>query len=108
MWECVTEAVGGIKQLRISQLSPPVSPALGRDAPNHFISGTLTIIPEGSIAALTEKDWEVMLPYLEENERLFNISMEGLLTVNGELWAFNEVYRKVEATELNVLSKTSY
>jgi glutamate synthase domain-containing protein 1/glutamate synthase domain-containing protein 3 len=62
----------------------------------------------GKFAELTEKDWEVILPYLKENERLFGISMDDLLNVNGEILAFTEVYRKVEAVELKVLSKTSY
>jgi hypothetical protein len=62
----------------------------------------------GRFAELTEKDWAVMLPYLKENERLFNISIDDLLTVNGELLAFNKAYRKVEAVELKVLSKTGY
>lgn len=62
----------------------------------------------GRFAVLTEKDWEIILPYLKENEKLFNISIDYLLTVNGELLSFNQVYRKVEAIELKVLSKTSY
>jgi glutamate synthase domain-containing protein 1/glutamate synthase domain-containing protein 3 len=62
----------------------------------------------GRFAELTEKDWAVMLPYLKENERLFGISIDDLLTVNGELLAFNKAYRKVEAVELKVLSKSSY
>jgi glutamate synthase domain-containing protein 1/glutamate synthase domain-containing protein 3 len=62
----------------------------------------------GKFAELTEKDWEVILPYLKENERLFGISMDDLLSVNGEILAFSKVYRKVEAVELKVLSKASY
>jgi glutamate synthase domain-containing protein 1/glutamate synthase domain-containing protein 3 len=62
----------------------------------------------GRFAVLTEKDWEIILPYLKENEKLFNISIDYLLTVNGELLSFNQVYRKIEAIELKVLSKTSY
>ena len=37
----------------------------------------------GKFAALTEEDWELILPYLEENERLFGITIDDLLTVNG-------------------------
>jgi glutamate synthase domain-containing protein 3 len=62
----------------------------------------------GKFAELTEKDWEVILPYLKENGRLFGISMDDLLSVNGEILDFTEVYRKVEAVELKVLSKASY
>jgi len=62
----------------------------------------------GKFAEVTEKDWEIILPYLNENERLFNIAIDNLLTVNGKLLPFNQIYRKVEATELKALSKTSY
>ncbi len=59
----------------------------------------------GRLTELTEKDWELILPYLEENERLFNIPVKRLLSPNGELRSFNQVYRKVEAVELKVLQK---
>ncbi|MFB0566148.1 MAG: glutamate synthase [Candidatus Aminicenantaceae bacterium] len=62
----------------------------------------------GRLAKITEKDWELILPYLEENERLFNIPIKHLLTVNRKHLPFNQVYRKVEAIELKVLSKTGY
>jgi len=59
----------------------------------------------GRFVELTEKDWELILPYLKENERLFNISVKRLLSPNSEIRSFNQVYRKVEAVELKVLSK---
>jgi len=50
----------------------------------------------GEIAPLAERDWELILPHLEENERLFGISVEAdLLRVGGEKKAPGEVYRKV-------------
>jgi glutamate synthase domain-containing protein 1/glutamate synthase domain-containing protein 3 len=50
----------------------------------------------GEIVPLTEKDWELMLPYLKENERLFGISVENdLLQVDGRQESPLEVYRKV-------------
>jgi glutamate synthase domain-containing protein 3 len=50
----------------------------------------------GEIVSLEEKDWELILPCLKENERLFGISIESdLLTVNGERKPPQEVYRKV-------------
>ena len=39
----------------------------------------------GVIQPLDEKDWELILPYLEENERLFNIKIDDLLTVDGKM-----------------------
>jgi hypothetical protein len=50
----------------------------------------------GEIVPLTEKDWELILPYLKENERLFGIAVEkDLLRVNGRQGSPLEVYRKV-------------
>ena len=61
----------------------------------------------GEFAPLTERDWRLILPYLEENERLFGISVaRDLLTVNGEKRRPEEVYRKVRAVKLSVLSST--
>ena len=60
----------------------------------------------GVFNELTEDDWRLVLPYLEENERLFGISIEDdLLTVDGEKKSFKEVYRKVQAVKLTVLAK---
>jgi glutamate synthase domain-containing protein 3 len=49
----------------------------------------------GQFVQLTDADWELILPYLEENERLFDISVEDLLTVDGRRCEPTEVYRKV-------------
>ena len=43
----------------------------------------------------TEKDWELILPYLTENENLFGIKIDDLLTVNGKKLNPIKVYRKV-------------
>jgi glutamate synthase domain-containing protein 1/glutamate synthase domain-containing protein 3 len=62
----------------------------------------------GEFVALSPEDWELILPYLKENERLFGISIENdLLTVNGHKKAYTEVYRKVQAVTLDVLAKES-
>ena len=50
----------------------------------------------GEIVPLDEKDWELIQPFLQENEQLFGISIEkDLLTVDGKLMEPLEVYRKV-------------
>lgn len=50
----------------------------------------------GMFAQVTDADWNLILPYLQENERLFGISIEkDLLTVNGKKLPFQKVYRKV-------------
>jgi len=58
----------------------------------------------GYFAPFTADDWRLIRPYLEENERLFGISIEMLLTVDGQVGAPERVYRKVVATQLKVLT----
>ena len=51
----------------------------------------------GEIVPLSEKDWDLIRPYLEENERLFGISIEkDLLTVDCLQKSPLEVYVKVK------------
>jgi glutamate synthase domain-containing protein 1/glutamate synthase domain-containing protein 3 len=62
----------------------------------------------GRITRLTPKDWELILPYLRENERLFGISVDDfLLKVDGVRKHPEEVYRKVEAVPLITLAGTT-
>ena len=49
----------------------------------------------GKFARLTDADWELILPLLEENQRLFGINIEHLLTENGRRRRPAGVYRKV-------------
>jgi glutamate synthase domain-containing protein 1/glutamate synthase domain-containing protein 3 len=50
----------------------------------------------GELVELTKNDWELILPYLRENERLFNISLDHLLSVGGVKKDFLQVYRKIQ------------
>jgi glutamate synthase domain-containing protein 1/glutamate synthase domain-containing protein 3 len=59
----------------------------------------------GKFAELSDADWALILPYLQENEELFGISVDELLTVNGIKKEPKDVYRKVEAVPLAVLTK---
>jgi glutamate synthase domain-containing protein 1/glutamate synthase domain-containing protein 3 len=62
----------------------------------------------GEFVDLGPADWELILPYLQENERLFGISIErDLLMVNGVRKDYREVYRKVQAVQIDVLAKES-
>lgn len=49
----------------------------------------------GVLAPLAPADWALIRPYLEENERLFGLEVESLLTVDGEVRPPEEVYLKV-------------
>ena len=61
----------------------------------------------GRISRLTAADWKLILPHLRENERLFNIPLEGfLLKVDGVTKPPEDVYRKIEAIPLVTLSGT--
>ncbi|MDF1591930.1 MAG: hypothetical protein P1P89_10485 [Desulfobacterales bacterium] len=62
----------------------------------------------GEIVNLTPADWNLILPYLEENEKLFGISIQNdLLTVAGKIRQYSDVYRKVQAVKLDVLAMES-
>ncbi len=60
----------------------------------------------GAFDALGDEDWELIRPYLEENERLFGIKVKDLLTVDGVRRPPHVVYRKVKAVPLKVLAHT--
>jgi len=49
----------------------------------------------GEYFEVTDSDWKLIKPYLEENERLFDIPVSRLLTVDGTLMEPPRVYRKV-------------
>jgi glutamate synthase domain-containing protein 3 len=57
----------------------------------------------GRFAELSKADWALIEPYLAENERQFGILVEDLLTVAGKCRTPQEVYRKVEVAESEVL-----
>jgi glutamate synthase domain-containing protein 1/glutamate synthase domain-containing protein 3 len=60
----------------------------------------------GVISELADKDWQLIHPYLIENERLFGVRLQDLLTVDGQVLAPRNVYRKVGAVKLSVLAST--
>jgi len=49
----------------------------------------------GEYAEVTDADWELIVPYLEENENLLGIAVDQLLTVDGRKRTPAEVYRKI-------------
>ena len=60
----------------------------------------------GEIVPLEARDWDLILPYLEENERLFGISIENdLLREEGKKRSALEVYRKVRPKSAKDLAK---
>lgn len=62
----------------------------------------------GAFVDLTEADWDLIEPYLLENERLFGIRVEDLLTVDGVRLPPSKVYRKVVVREQTaILTETA-
>ena len=62
----------------------------------------------GMFADLSEADWGLIEAYLFENERLFGISVEDLLTVDGVRLSPSKVYRKVVVKEQTaILTETA-
>jgi glutamate synthase domain-containing protein 3 len=61
----------------------------------------------GKFTELTQADWDLILPFLQENERLFGIGVEDLLTVDGRSCKPEEVYRKVMPVALKALAKVA-
>jgi glutamate synthase domain-containing protein 1/glutamate synthase domain-containing protein 3 len=59
----------------------------------------------GQLAEFTQKDWDLIRPFLEENERLFGISVKkDLLTVGNRVHDPSMVYRKIEPIPLQELA----
>jgi hypothetical protein len=57
----------------------------------------------GQFTCLSEADWQLIEPYLRQNEVLFGIPLDGLLRVSGVVQPPDKVYRKVKVRPLGVL-----
>jgi glutamate synthase domain-containing protein 1 len=57
----------------------------------------------GCYESLSDAEWTLILPYLKENERLFGIGVEDLLTVDGKRLSPERVYRTVCPSKTGVL-----
>lgn len=61
----------------------------------------------GTFGELSDSDWELIEPFLQENERLFGIRLADLLQVGGVMCKPVEVYRKVEVRGATILRETA-
>ena len=59
----------------------------------------------GEYAEFTGADWSLILPYLQENEKLFGIALDDLLTVNKIKHEPKDVYRKIRPKKAAVQAK---
>jgi glutamate synthase domain-containing protein 1/glutamate synthase domain-containing protein 3 len=49
----------------------------------------------GEFVRITDADWKLIQPYLEENEKLFGITIDRLLTIDNRKMVPEDVYRKI-------------
>lgn len=59
----------------------------------------------GEFVDLTQQDWDLILPYLEENSRLFDIPVSRLLEHHGETLSFAKIYRKIRPAHNRALQE---
>ncbi|MEJ2485829.1 MAG: hypothetical protein P8Y68_08855 [Anaerolineales bacterium] len=57
----------------------------------------------GEFTEFTAEDWELIEPYLAENERLFNIPVERLLEDGGKHSPATMIYRKIQPKTMRAL-----
>jgi glutamate synthase domain-containing protein 3 len=59
----------------------------------------------GEFAMITDADWKVIQPYLEENEKLFGITIDQLLTTDNTKRAPQDIYRKIRPKKTSASTK---
>ena len=59
----------------------------------------------GEYAAMTDADWGLIESYLKENEKLFGITIDRLLTVDGTKKDPGDVYRKIRPFKAPAVKK---
>ena len=57
----------------------------------------------GELSAIAQPDWDLILPYLKENEKLFGLTVKRLLSRGEEAIEPSRAYRKVQAVALKAL-----
>jgi glutamate synthase domain-containing protein 3 len=58
----------------------------------------------GELTTMERSDWQLILPYLKENQRLFGVEVEELLEIGKAQAEPSRVYRKVQAVALKALA----
>jgi glutamate synthase domain-containing protein 3 len=58
----------------------------------------------GQLERMDQDDWQLILPYLLENQELFGVKVEDLLRTGSQPNEFDRIYRKIEAIPLKALS----
>ena len=58
----------------------------------------------GQLGKMSQDDWQLILPYLIENQELFGVKIEDLLRTGSQRNEPEQVYRKIEAIPLKALT----
>jgi hypothetical protein len=58
----------------------------------------------GQLGKMSQDDWQLILPYLLENQELFGVKIEDLLRTGSQRNEPEQVYRKIEAIPLKALT----
>ena len=58
----------------------------------------------GQLGRMNQDDWQLILPYLLENQELFGVKVEDLLRTDSQPDEPEKVYRKIEAIPLKALT----
>jgi glutamate synthase domain-containing protein 3 len=58
----------------------------------------------GQLGRMSQEDWQLILPYLMENQELFGVKVEDLLRASSQPDEPERVYRKIEAIPLKALA----
>jgi glutamate synthase domain-containing protein 1/glutamate synthase domain-containing protein 3 len=100
------------------KVTPLATPYLGSNLFSLASGGAIyvrdphkKIVPEqlngGMISPFTDRDWQLILPFLQENERLFGISIDDhLLMVDGKKMEPRDIYRTISAAKVSVLTSS--
>jgi hypothetical protein len=59
----------------------------------------------GEFTDMTQEDWDLICPLLEENHAHFNIPLERLLSHQSKTLDFRQIYRKIRPAHTRVLQE---
>lgn len=63
----------------------------------------------GRFAELDQRDWNLIRPYLEENQRQFGVRLDAGLLQKGDLrLGWDQAYRKIEAVQIQALTMAQH
>jgi glutamate synthase domain-containing protein 1/glutamate synthase domain-containing protein 3 len=106
--------LNGLQVLEDGQLEPLASPYPGGNLFSLASGGAIFVrdpqhkltpdqLNGGEFVPFSRRDWDLIQPYLQENERQFGIRIEWLLSVEGKPQTPEKVYRKIQPANVRAL-----